>query len=434
MDCSTSTEICLPDVNHQKCQICSQPAHGQHFGAVTCRACAAFFRRCHFSKEAKPKCRNMKFKCNPDENGRWSCKKCRLDRCLGHGMSTKNIQYDRDSFRSSKTFLKKRLLSSYLTERVPATVEKILGSPHYICFKLKSLPTNHKFVYIDMIEFAERLSELLVEKPSFSFDHPPKIVRNESVEFKLKKLSNLEQLAFGLDDYRSSQQTFLNEATLITKEIAVSAWENMILTAANWLNYSEIIRNLPVYLKQELLQTTWLIWGKLERIAMTAQMRVNRQCGKDQFVVSHEHLIDFSRTKADMSWWSHYTYEELEYLFNPKDLHYDELVWEIIEIRPDSVELTYLLCSLSFGLAVNSISGELRDVVEELQDTLANDLHNYYTKRNKTSYTLRLRQLMKIYEKFIKLRNIRSEKYHICSILDVFKLYISNEEFFKVAC
>ncbi|KAF1750727.1 hypothetical protein GCK72_017278 [Caenorhabditis remanei] len=167
---------------------------------------------------------------------------------------------------------------------------------------------------------------------------------------------------------------------------------------------------------------------------MTAQMRVNRQCGKDQFVISHEHLIDFSRTKADMSWWSHYTYEELEYLFNPKDLHYDELVWEIIEIRPDSVELTYLLCSLSFGLAVNSISGELRDVVEELQETLANDLHNYYTKRNKTSYTLRLRQLMKIYEKFVKLRNIRSEKYHNCSILDVFKLYISSEEFFKVTC
>ena len=71
------------------------------------------------------------------------------------------------------------------------------------------------------------------------------------------------------------------EATLITKEIAVSGWENIILTVANWLNYSEIIRNLPVYLKQELLQTTWLIWGKLERIAMTAQMRVNRQCGKD---------------------------------------------------------------------------------------------------------------------------------------------------------
>ena len=66
-----------------------------------------------------------------------------------------------------------------------------------------------------MIEFAERLSELLVETPSFSFDHPSKIVRNESVELKLKKLSNLEQLAFGLDDFRSSQQAFLNVSIIL---------------------------------------------------------------------------------------------------------------------------------------------------------------------------------------------------------------------------
>ncbi|CAL2045612.1 unnamed protein product [Caenorhabditis brenneri] len=415
---NSCVQIAVPASNN--CQICDQPAHGQHFGALTCRACAAFFRRCHFSKETKTSCQFLKSKCKPDSKGRWNCKKCRLDRCIAYGMTTINIQYDRDLFRSSEAFLKKRLLSSILTERVPATVESVLGSPHYICFKRKDSPAKREITFIDMSDFTEKLA---ISMEEVSTDY-----------CKFRKLSNLEQLARGLNDYRTDQKQFLIEATLITKETAISSWENNIFTVANWLNYSEFFRNLPIHLRMELLQTTWLIWGKLERIAMTAEMRVNRKCGKNQFVVSHEHLIDYCRFKADMSWWSPYSFDELEYLFNPKDLFYDELVWEIIDTQPDPVELTYLLCSLSFGLAGSSVSSELQVIVDQFQEILANDLHNYYTKKNKIAYTLRLRQLMKVNEMFLKLRNLRTEKYYICSILGVFELHISNGEFFRVSC
>lgn len=33
-----------------KCQVCFLPGHGIHFGAYTCRACAAFFRIVSISK------------------------------------------------------------------------------------------------------------------------------------------------------------------------------------------------------------------------------------------------------------------------------------------------------------------------------------------------------------------------------------------------
>ncbi|ULT90586.1 hypothetical protein L3Y34_008713 [Caenorhabditis briggsae] len=219
--------------------------------------------------------------------------------CISRGMKTNNIQYDRDLFRSSETYLKKRLLPSILSERIPVTVESTLGSPHYICFTKKYTEDNKPITYVDISAFSAKMYELML---------------NGQTDYsRLKRMSDLEQLVRGLEDYRSLQQrTCLTESSFITKEIAFYAWEQNILAVANWLNYSETIRNLPIQLKMDLLQTTWFIWTKLERMAMTAEMRVNRQCGKNQFVVSHENLIDYSNMKADMSWWSRYHFDELQ--------------------------------------------------------------------------------------------------------------------------
>ena len=47
------------------------------------------FRRCHFSAAlGQRKCRLMNGQCGPNRNGRWFCKKCRMDRCIQLGMTT----------------------------------------------------------------------------------------------------------------------------------------------------------------------------------------------------------------------------------------------------------------------------------------------------------------------------------------------------------
>nr|AAO39206.1 nuclear receptor NHR-117 [Caenorhabditis elegans] len=103
----------------EKCQICYQPGHGYHFGAFICRACAAFFRRCHFSLALdQRKCRLLSGSCQPNKNGRWFCKKCRFDKCLELGMTTTNIQYDRDAFKSSASFLKNKSVAKRVADRV----------------------------------------------------------------------------------------------------------------------------------------------------------------------------------------------------------------------------------------------------------------------------------------------------------------------------
>lgn len=92
--CSPPDLTVIPKISPKKCQICENPAHGKHFGAITCRACAAFFRRFGISKKFKP-CK-LENKCTFRKNGYFSCKKCRMQRCLQFGMTIDNFQFDRE--------------------------------------------------------------------------------------------------------------------------------------------------------------------------------------------------------------------------------------------------------------------------------------------------------------------------------------------------
>ncbi|UMM33714.1 hypothetical protein L5515_007088 [Caenorhabditis briggsae] len=71
------------------CQVCKNPAHGKHFGAITCRACAAFFRRSGTISKSVYRC-DQNNNCEILKNGRFACKKCKLRKCLKIGMDDKS--------------------------------------------------------------------------------------------------------------------------------------------------------------------------------------------------------------------------------------------------------------------------------------------------------------------------------------------------------
>ncbi|CAI2353264.1 unnamed protein product [Caenorhabditis sp. 36 PRJEB53466] len=68
----------------QTCLICGDSADSLHFGALSCRACAAFFRR----KVAGRKniYRRCDRQCKVDTGMRKLCASCRFDKCLKSGM------------------------------------------------------------------------------------------------------------------------------------------------------------------------------------------------------------------------------------------------------------------------------------------------------------------------------------------------------------
>ncbi|VDO75449.1 unnamed protein product [Heligmosomoides polygyrus] len=72
-------------------------ANGLHFGARTCAACAAFFRRT-ISDGKKYVCKRSQRCNNPTKDAtgyRKICRSCRLKRCMDIGMLPDNVQHKR---------------------------------------------------------------------------------------------------------------------------------------------------------------------------------------------------------------------------------------------------------------------------------------------------------------------------------------------------
>uniref|UniRef100_A0A914RG99 Nuclear receptor domain-containing protein n=1 Tax=Parascaris equorum TaxID=6256 RepID=A0A914RG99_PAREQ len=76
------------------------PAHGLHFGLLTCRACAAFFRR-SVACRLQYTCRLENGMCELNKNKRFSCRACRFKKCLSLGMKKESVQLNRDKIKNS---------------------------------------------------------------------------------------------------------------------------------------------------------------------------------------------------------------------------------------------------------------------------------------------------------------------------------------------
>uniref|UniRef100_A0A1I7U1K7 NR LBD domain-containing protein n=1 Tax=Caenorhabditis tropicalis TaxID=1561998 RepID=A0A1I7U1K7_9PELO len=328
------------------------------------------------------------------------------------------IQYDRDLFKSSSTFVKNQALAKLVEDRigVPRTVETVLGIHHFISFVFRpNASTNLPFV--DTSALCDKAITLLLN---------PVMIK------KPRRSSNLEQLAQGLTEFQSEQKENLSEIVYMSHNDHIRDIERSMFAVANWLMRSDKIKKYDDKLKIMILQSTWFLWGRFERMVMTAKMRARKQCGKKQFVISPDALIDFEGMKSDISCWSSHTFDEMRFFFIHSELYYDKVIWDLMELQPNDVEITYLLCTICFQLVGKRFGGHVQEEIERLQDVLSNELHEYYIKNNRKIYLLRLKQLMKVKENFLRLRNIRIDKYDIGGTFNLFNMAFSNPDFFWV--
>ncbi|CAI2356208.1 unnamed protein product [Caenorhabditis sp. 36 PRJEB53466] len=115
------TDFQPPSTLHD-CQVClSTHANGLHFGARTCAACAAFFRRT-ISDDKRYVCKRNQRCTNASRDGtgyRKICRSCRMKRCLEIGMLPDNVQHKRNRRESGGSSPRKTTFDNFFTGFYP---------------------------------------------------------------------------------------------------------------------------------------------------------------------------------------------------------------------------------------------------------------------------------------------------------------------------
>ncbi|UMM33542.1 hypothetical protein L5515_006978 [Caenorhabditis briggsae] len=385
------------------CEICGQDGQGNHFGVISCRACAAFFRRAADSKWSTMEC--LSKHCDGKS---YHCKPCRLKKCREVGMSTSNFQHDRDALQLATVSRKRKL---------PQTVEICLGTPHFVLFcPIDPSTVKQVNTYVDMSLLISQAIDI------FKFGALKPLVAKNGL-LKLSYAYNFRNRADGV-----------KKLTKVTQKEVTSFWEYHFLTTAKWLTHFDKFERLDPDLKMEILFAVWHIWGRLDKLVATALYRNNNKDAKSsERLFGNGMMMDTENVKTDSRWMSRLPTEQLRYFLDGIrgwDLHH--LIDEIQSLDLTETELTFMLAHLCFQYVASRYGGKMSEIMEQFLGELSNDLHEYYTKdRMMIRYSGRLMKLLRINKEILENIRLYRGRAEVAKVFDVFHLDFSHPEMFR---
>ncbi|PIC24525.1 hypothetical protein B9Z55_017833 [Caenorhabditis nigoni] len=364
------------------CEVCGQTAHGKHFGAISCRACAAFFRRAgkRSSKSQDIVC--SKGNCTTAEDGTFYCKACRLKKCHEVGM---------DSSRRPEMIL-------------PCEPEN--ASTSKVIIDLSFLINKAVDVFNDSV--------YLPSPCNFG--------------------NSLEKMVWALEDLNAMRfDTKVEFQTKIGQHELFSFWEGSFIKTVKWFSKFPEFMELPMHVKLEIVKSSWLIWIRLDQQAHTANLRRKQFLGDDLSMSGEGRCLNLKSVEIDFGFITKYSNDQILAFMNPDKFKLWKLsIDELVKLNPTNVELNFMLIQLCLQHAQRKFPGEIRAAIEKLLEIQANNLHDYYVKTMKTpNYSGRLTKMMKILQ--IVERDIRSQREvaHLVRVFDVFFIDFSHPEMFE---
>ncbi|CAP22538.1 Protein CBG01246 [Caenorhabditis briggsae] len=396
------------------CEVCGQTAHGRHFGAISCRACAAFFRLSAGKRSSKSQdivC--SKGNCTTAEDGTFYCKACRLKKCHEVGMDSSKFQNDRDLISNCSQISIPSKLSS------PQSLANFLGRPEMI---LPCEPENASTskVIIDL--------SFLINKAVDVF--------NDSVYLPspCNFGNSLEKMVWALEDLNAMRfDTKVEFQTKIGQHELFSFWEGSFIKTVKWFSKFPEFMELPMHVKLEIVKSSWLIWIRLDQQAQTANLRRKQFLGDDLYMSGEGRCMNLKSVEIDFGFITKYSNDQIQAFMNPDKFKPWKLsIDELVKLNLTNVELNFMLIQLCLQHAERKFPGEIRAAIEKLLEIQANNLHDYYVKTMKTpNYSGRLTKMMKIIQ--IIEEDIRSQREvaQLVKVFDVFFIDFSHPEMFE---
>lgn len=395
------------------CKICHQPANGRHFGVMSCRACAAFFRRAASGnlKYLSVVCENGD--CAVFVNGKYRCKPCRLKKCHDVGMDPRKFQTDRD------------LLSSTLLTS-PRSLSNFLGRPEFI-LSCEPDRASHIKTIIDVSFLIDKARWILADYYS-DYDIP------------LKFDNSLEKLTFAVDDFKIKQHAAMMNQDIprikyLGKAENLMFWEMTFLGAAKWFSELTEFTELDIDVKIEILKTAWMLWARIDKLAESVDYQKRKILGDDVYMWTKDSCMNLKDVEVDLTWCTNYTSNQLA-VFTTPDLnhHWKKCMDIFLELDPSNIEINFLIIDLSLSEAAKKLEGSALESCEKLLQIQADNLHHYYVKKLKMPhYSGRLAKLMKVNREIQKEIRERKEQKYIATVFDLFSVHYSHPEMFECA-
>uniref|UniRef100_A0A915A9J0 Uncharacterized protein n=1 Tax=Parascaris univalens TaxID=6257 RepID=A0A915A9J0_PARUN len=415
--CKSEVQPSSSDGDGAECRICRMPAHGLHFGLLTCRACAAFFRR-SVACRLQYTCRLENGMCELNKNKRFSCRACRFKKCLSLGMKKESVQLNRDKIKnSSRTNLPAvtavRVITSPPAESVTPRSEERDGSVASVsCEKPNDQPT--------------RATELPI-LPEFDYRQELPIIK-ETLKMACRDMwDRFFDVVYVFLPTIFQDEDFPVQRFLVT-DFAKQSRQDLKLVA-RFLTTIDSFRRLSFENKWLIFKRFWTNFLMCDRFYDT-MCTLGNDMNDKRVVLPDGTVVDMQRGRAEeLKEITDYSHEDLIRLTRPyADFVFDNILGGMRTLQMDDVEFAFALGCLLWDTQELEIAKEIRELSEREKKSLADELHLYYMSKCVSNYSWRLCMILHIVGSVQKAVAHKKEVITLAKVFDTYKYDIFMTE------